>query len=112
MFVLVLSMHIPVQLILVASGPDGTRCHTATVKSIDPDEDVDHLPSVSSSIVGTLCWFNQYDQCCSGSLLTRDDPHGPMAARRSPHDQTLARRSRSRPARRYSARFEDLLISA
>ena len=37
---------------------------TATVKSIDPDEDMDQLLSVSSSIVGTLCWFNQYDQCC------------------------------------------------
>jgi hypothetical protein len=34
---------------------------TATVKSFDPDEDMDQLPSLSSSIVGTLCWFNQYD---------------------------------------------------
>jgi hypothetical protein len=36
----------------------------------------------------------------NGSLLTRGNSRGPMAARRSRHDQTIARRSRSRPARR------------
>ena len=71
MLALVLRKHIPVRLILVASGPYGTRCHTATVKSIDPDEDMDQLPSVSFSIVGTLCWFNQYDRCCRSVDLTR-----------------------------------------
>ena len=51
-------------------------------------------------IAATSSRFSTYEYRSKGSLLTRGNSRGPMAARRFRHDQTIARRSRFRPARR------------
>jgi hypothetical protein len=56
------------------------------------------LLSLSNTELLDSAAFRKALDARTGSLLTRDNIRAPMAARRSRHDQTLARRSRSRPA--------------